>query len=153
MVGQSTVARPPARLPLADPRCLPPDYPQVSSEFLDTLPPVLRAIVRALGFPRAVEWLRDHGGISLYVPLVCGLGLDKAEVTRMRYALRNHMDELGRVTLPKSDKLLNHFRDRQIREERRRSKLVTLALRYHLTTRQVQNICNKDDSDPNLSLF
>ena len=37
-------------------------WPTIDDEVLRTLPPVLRAVVRALGFGRARDFLATHGG-------------------------------------------------------------------------------------------
>jgi len=134
-----------------------PNLPVVDKSLLEPLPPVLRAVVRALGVNRAREWLMERGGRNVCVPLgrssAMVQGLNQEEVERMRYTLANHMDENGRVTLPKADKLLNHFRDQQIRRERRKASLPALAHRYNLTVRQVLNICREDDPGKQFVLF
>jgi hypothetical protein len=119
----------------------PPSLPAVDPDLLALLPPVLRATVQALGVSRACAWLSDHGGRNVHLPFFEGAGLDSDEVTRMRFALRNHMDGSGRITFPKADKLLHIFRDEAIRREHGQASLSILAHRYGLTTRQIQNIC------------
>ncbi|MCL1860687.1 MAG: hypothetical protein FWG52_04025 [Proteobacteria bacterium] len=92
-----------------------PNLPMVDESLLELLPPVLRAVVRALGVNRAREWLIERGGRNVCVPLgrsgAVAQGLSREEAERMRLTLANHMDENGRVSFPKADKLINHFRD------------------------------------------
>jgi hypothetical protein len=121
-----------------------PVLPVVDAGLLSILPPVLRAVVRALGVARAREWLMDHGGRNVCVPFFQGAGLTPDEVARLRRELHNHLDESGRVTLPKPDKILNHYRDQQIRREHAHASLAALARHYGLTTRQIQNICREE---------
>ena len=121
-------------------------------------PPVLRAIVRALGIVRAREWLCEHGGVNVVIPRyrTTALGLDSDEITRLRRELAPHMDAAGRIWLPKCDKLLRLARDVQMRHERGAASIATLARRYGISSRQVLNICRNDgdgDDSPNLSLF
>jgi hypothetical protein len=130
--------------------------PYVGPEILACLPPVLRAIVRALGIARAREWLMTYGGRNACIPLTCAAqGLKQEEVARLRHALVRHMDTAGRVTIPKADKILTYFRDVQIRRERNQASLAMLALRYGLTTRHIQNICREEDDtrQGSLNLF
>ena len=133
--------------------------PHVSRETLEGLPPVLRAVVRALGLWRAQEWLRDHGGVNVVIRKTFGAGLDltASELVRIRWTLAPHMDADGRVWLPKADKLLIHARDAQIRRERAGSSINKLARNYRLSSRQIVNICREEapgaQSDPQLDLF
>ena len=130
--------------------------PAVDESLLELLPPVLRAVVRALGVNRAREWLMDYGGRNVCVPLGrCNVaqGLSQEEVARMRVTLANHMDENGRVTIPKADKLLIHFRDQQIRKDRMKTSISMLSRRYNLTSRQIVNICREDDPGRQSVLF
>jgi Mor family transcriptional regulator len=133
-----------------------PNLPRVDPQLLAVLPPVLRAVVRALGVARAREWLMQYGGQHAIIPLICtSKGLSKEEVARLRRELARHMDAAGRVTIPKADKVLIWFRDQQIRNERGRYSLPTLAHRYNLTVRHVMNICREDGDagQGSLSLF
>lgn len=125
------------------------EWPANDPELLATLPPVLRAIVRALGFGRAREWLADNGGVPWNVPAfrVTSRGLEADELTRLRRALLPHMDAAGRVTLPKADKLFLRIRDTQIRKERPYTSLNKLARAYNLTVRQITNICGEETDD------
>lgn len=129
-------------------------YPAVDDELLKTLPPVLRAVVKALGYGRAKDWLTDHGGRNVTVPVfrTTALDLEPDELERLREMLEPHMDATGRVTLPKPDKLYLRVRDAQMRKDRHNASLTELAGRYHLTTRQITNICRESD-DSQLGLF
>jgi hypothetical protein len=129
-------------------------YPPVDEELLKTLPPVLRAVVRALGFGRARAWLADHGGINAAIPLYRteALGLTREELARLRQMLAPHLDAAGRLWLPKADKLFQRVRDAQIRKDRHHTSINTLARRNNLSSRQILNICRETD-DRQFTLF
>lgn len=129
-------------------------FPAVDEELLKTLPPVLRAVVRALGFGRAREWLADHGGVNVSIPAyrTQALGLEPDELSRLRVTLAPHLDAAGRCWLPKADKLFQRVRDTQIRKDRRHKSISALAREHHLSSRQILNICREDD-DRQFDLF
>ncbi|MET2524629.1 DNA-binding protein [Ralstonia syzygii subsp. celebesensis] len=129
-------------------------YPAVDEELLRTLPAVLRAVVRALGFGRARDWLTHHGGVNVSIPLYRSraLGLEPDELARLRAMLAPHLDSDGRCWLPKADKLFIRVRDAQIRRDRGNASINALARRHHLSSRQILNICREDD-DRQLDLF
>lgn len=128
--------------------------PAVDEELLKTLPPVLRAVVRALGFGRAREWLVDHGGVNVTIPQYRteALGLSADELERLRAQLAPHLDAAGRVWMPKPDKLIIRVRDAHIRRERSTASIAALARRHRLSSRHILNICRADD-DGQLDLF
>lgn len=130
------------------------DWPAVDDELLRTLPPVLRAVVRALGFGRAREWLIDHGGVNVTLPSrsVYAQGLEPDELARMRVTLAPHTDETGRCWMPKADKLFIRVRDAHIKQERNHASINTLARRHRLSSRQILNICREGD-DRQFDLF
>lgn len=125
-------------------------YPAVDDDLLKTLPPVLRAVVRALGFGRAKEWLTDHGGINVTVPArrTRALGLAADELARLRVTLAPHLDAAGRCWMPKADKLFIRVRDAQIRKDA--ASINALARRYHLSSRHICNIRREDDRQGDL---
>lgn len=130
----------------------------VDEDLLRTLPPVLRAIVRSLGFARAREFLLERGGTPVYISKGYGgnaLGLSAEELARLQQTLAPHMDDSRRVFLPKADKLLIRARDIQIRLDKKSASISGLALRNRLSTRQILNICreDKDENDPQFGLF
>lgn len=129
-------------------------FPVVDEELLKTLPPVLRAVVRALGFGRARAWLSDHGGVNVSIPAyrTHALGLEQDELARLRITLAPHLDAAGRCWMPKADKLFNRVRDAQIRKEHIHTSINTLARRHHLSSRHIVNIC-RDDDDRQFDLF
>ncbi len=131
-----------------------PDLPAVDEELLRALPPIVRAVVRALGFGRARKFLADHGGVSVHIPKIKerALGLEPDELERLRLCLAIHIDANGRVDLPKADKLFQLVRNAQIRHDRRYTSLRVLARQNHLTSRHIQNICREGD-DEQLNLF
>jgi Mor family transcriptional regulator len=57
------------------------------------------------------------------------------------------MDAEGRITVPKADKILTHYRDQQIRRERDEASLAQLAHRYGLTVRHIQNIIRDQSTE------
>jgi len=129
-------------------------WPSLDDDFLSTLPAVLRAVVRALGFTRAGDWLQEYGGVNCNVPAFRerAMGLAPEELARLRITLRPHLDANGRLWLPKADKLYQRIRNTQIRKDRGAASLSTLAHRYRLSSRQIQNICS-DEEDAQLDLF
>ncbi|MBO9538757.1 DNA-binding protein [Herbaspirillum sp.] len=133
-------------------------FPNVDPELVKTLPPVLRAVVRALGFKRAKDWLALHGGVNVIIPAYRSttLGLEADELARLRVTLAPHLDTANRCWLPKVDKLatiLAAMRNAQIREERPHTSISKLARSNGLSSRQILNIIREDDDNPQLDLF
>lgn len=130
------------------------EWPAADDELLKTLPPVLRAVVRALGFGRAREWLNDHGGVNVTLPScrTYAQGLEPDELARMRVTLAPHTDDAGRCWMPKADKLFIRVRDAHIKQERLKASINTLARRHRLSSRQILNICREGD-DRQFDLF
>lgn len=44
------------------------ELPAVDEELLGNFPPVVRAVVKALGFVRARDFLSEHGGVNQHIP-------------------------------------------------------------------------------------
>jgi len=126
-----------------------------NEDLLGTLPPVLRAVVKALGLARAQEWLHDFGGVSVILPQykTDALSLTADELQALRATLAPHLDAVGRFWAPKPDKILIRARDAQIRRERHKTSIRVLARRYRLTDRQILNICREDDPGSQYVLF
>lgn len=140
----------------AQPKQPPMQWPDVPDNILRMLPPVLRAIVRALGINRATRWLKTYGGIYVYLPKMPTYALDltKEEIIRMQIALELHVSSKRLVTIPKADKIMAIIRNEQIRADRKRLSLSTLARRNNLTMRHIGNICRQtQDNDPQKDLF
>lgn len=129
-------------------------WPGVDDDLLATLPPVLRGVVRSLGFARARDFLVDHGGVNVHIPITrgAGLGLEPDELQRLRQSLAHHMDADGRVWMPKADKLFQRARDTKIRKDRQNKSIATLARENNLSSRHILNICREDD-DRQIDLF
>ncbi len=130
------------------------NWPAIDAELLRTLPPVLAAVVRALGFGRAQRFLLEHGGVNVNIPKhrADALGLSGDELNRLRETLTPHMDAAGRVWLPKPDKLFKRVRDAQIRKDKYHASINAQARQHHLSSRQIQNIRREGD-DAQFSLF
>ncbi|WP_445372729.1 hypothetical protein ACH518_09605 [Methylomonas sp. HW2-6] len=131
------------------------DFPDVAPELLSTLPPVLRAIVRALGFVRAQEWLRDHGGVNVEIPKYksVALGLTPEELQRMASVLEPHLDADRRFWCPKADKLFNLSRNAAIIATAHRDSINRQARQFNLSSRQITNIRRQADTGVQLDLF
>lgn len=123
------------------------NWPAVDPELLRTLPPVLGAVVRALGFGRAKAFLVDHGGVNVKIPKhrTVALKLADDEFARLRKTLEPYMDATGQVTLPMPDKLFQRVRDAQIRKEKYRLSINAQARQHHLSSRQIKNIRREGD--------
>lgn len=133
--------------PDVEPLLIKHQWPYVDEELLKTLPPLLRAVVKALGFGRASQWLRDFGGVNVYIPQVLeqAMDLEPEELARLRCLLEPHMDVKGRVSMPKADKLFIRRRDEQIRKDRPNKSISALARSHNLSSRQIINICREVD--------
>jgi hypothetical protein len=131
------------------------DFPDVAPELLATLPPVLRAVVKALGFARAQEWLRDHGGVNIHLPQRKSktLGLNPDELARLRVTLAPHLDASNRFTCPKADKLLAVHRNHAIIINAYRESIAQQARVYNLSSRQITNIRSMADTGTQMDLF
>ena len=128
-------------------------WPVLDDEVLGTLPPVLRAIVKALGFGRASEFLNAHGGLNINVPkrktqVLC---LDEHELARLRVTLKPHMDAASRVWLPKPDKLFNIIRNQAILKAKDKQTISAQVREYKLSNRQILNIRNALTKDERMS--
>ena len=129
------------------------------------LPPQIRRMIAAIGLPLTLHLLELRGGTRLALPL--------ADARRKHYELadligaapsRAFYREFGGkgvrfIQLPKADKILRQARDAAIRQDCRTDSVSTVALRYRLTMRQVQNIKQSEDypvwrkPDSQLDLF
>lgn len=142
------------------PRAAPPeipeaDWPVVEEGVLRLLPPVLKAVVKALGYVRGREWLLDYGGLPVRIPHLKRTALDLAEgeLARLRVTLAPHLDDDGRVCLPKADRLLRLTRNASIQAEKHHQSITAQARMYRLSTRQIVNIRRQDGDDQQGRLF
>jgi hypothetical protein len=117
-------------------------WPAIDDEVLRTLPPVLRAVVKALGFGRASQFLDAHGGLNHNLPKhkSTALGLDAGELARLRITMQGHMDAAGRVWLPKPDKLFMLVRNEQILKTKDTLTIAAQVREYKLSNRHIMNI-------------
>ncbi len=131
------------------------NLPDVDGELLALLPPILRAVVRALGLARAIDFLRDHGGINVHIPLhkTAALSLEADELARLRHTLEPHLDSNRRVTLPKFDKLIALYRNAAIVNGMARESIAQQARLYGLTSRHITNIRQAGKDTDQLDLF
>jgi hypothetical protein len=122
------------------------DWPLVEDDLLRTLPPILRAVVKALGFSGARDFLEEHGGVNVWIPQFkeTAYGRSAQELARLRITLEPHIDATRRVTLPKVDKLFLSYRNLTIQREHGRMSAPQLAKRYKLTSRHITNILAGD---------
>ena len=127
------------------------EWPVVDTELLTILPPVLRAVVKALGYVRARAWLETRGGVNINIPAVkdAALGLSADELARLRITLAPHMDAAGRVWMPKVDKLWQVARNVAICTTVDRYSIRDQALAYRLSSRQITNIRRDGDTGIN----
>ena len=123
-------------------------------DILQNLPPVLKAIIRALGLERAQTLLLYFGGTMVMLPKYKSdkLGLTTEELTALHHELKPHLIDGNRITLPKIDKVFIAFRNIEIRAMRENKSLNALALQYNLSSRHIQNVC-KVTEDKQTDLF
>jgi hypothetical protein len=118
-------------------------WPAVDPELLAGLPPVMRGVIKALGYARGRSFLEQHGGAYISLPKTRAthtLGLLPDELVRLNITLAHHIPTTRLVTLPKADKLYLHFRNEQLMRDRNKMSLRATAKQHKLTTRQVLNI-------------
>jgi len=128
-------------------------WPNVDEDVLHTLPPVLRGIVKALGWGRARDFLQNYGGVVIFVPADKdeALGLTKVELQRLRITLADHLGSKRLVATPKADKLFLRWRDEQFSKDMHTLSNSNLARKYKVTTRHVLNLkrlCEGLDAHP-----
>jgi hypothetical protein len=128
-------------------------WPRVDADALRTLPPVLRAVVKALGWGRARDFLGLFGGQVVFVPecKATALGLSEIELARLRLVLAPHLSHTRCVAMPKADKLFLKWRDEEFARDMHGMSNAELARKYKLTTRHVLNLkrqCNGLDDAP-----
>lgn len=130
------------------------NWPATDPELLRSLPPVLAAVVRALGFGRARDFLSSHGGVNVCLPkhLSARLGIEKEELVRLRETLKPHMDAQDRVWMPKPDKLWNRVRNADINRRKYTQSINEQAREHNLSSRQILNIRREGD-DAQMDLF
>ena len=122
-------------------------FPVVEDELLRQFPPVIRAVIKALGFMRGRDFLAAHGGINQHIPQFKShaLGLSDHELARLRHTLKDHIDAAGRIWLPKPDKLFIMARNTQIRRDKKHTSINKLAKLNKLSSRHILNICRETD--------
>ena len=129
-------------------------WPELDDDVLQQLPPVLRAVVKALGFARAKIFLDEFGGLPFKLPKLSNnkMGLMAEELERLRVTLKPHLDADNRIALPKPDKLFAHVRNQAILNNKDHESITAQARHYKLTTRHVLNIRGQHhlvERDPN----
>ncbi|MCK9635977.1 MAG: hypothetical protein M0R41_06840 [Methylobacter tundripaludum] len=137
------------------------EFPAVDPALLTTLPPIARLVVKALGFARAQDWLRDYGGRNVYIPMekTKALDLQEDELERLRFVLKPHLSankriesSNNRITLPKADKMLIMHRNAAIIRNKNQESIAYQSRIYNLSSRQITNIRGKDNGGQ-LDLF
>lgn len=131
------------------------DYPDTDPALLALLPPILRAIVTALGFTRAQQWLSEVGGVPLRIPKrkKKWLGLELDEVARLAETLAPHLNAVNEFSCPMPDKLFLMARNAAINTNKHRESIRQQAWRYGLSSRQIINIRRTDDGGEQMDLF
>lgn len=126
-------------------------WPPIDEEALQPLTPVLRAMVKALGFGRASVFLQEYGGIPFTLPKLKDnkMGLMPDELARLRITLKQHLDADNRIALPKADKLLAYVRNLEITKHKDTESIVQQARRYRLTTRRVISLRSGHEREVN----
>lgn len=120
------------------------DTLEINQRLISSLPPVLKAVVMALGLGRARVFLIEHGGVNINIPkfrVDNSLGLNENELASMNKYLECHMNENGRLWLPKVDKLFIFERNIQIIKDKSNLSIHGLAKKYNLSSKQIMNIC------------
>lgn len=122
-------------------------WPTIDEAVARTLPPVLRAVVKALGWGGAREFLTRVGGLQVYVPEgeTSGqtLGLGRADLARLQVTLAPHLSNTRIVALPKADKLFLRWRDEEFARDMHSMSNSELARKNKLSVRQVLNLKKK----------
>lgn len=133
------------------------DWPTVDAELLALLPPVLKAVVKALGYLRARDWLELRGSVNVNIPAHKEEALDLSadELARLRHTLAPHMDAAGRVWMPKPDKLWQLSRNAAICATVSSQSISHQARQYRLSSRQITNIRREGSagSEEQMDLF
>lgn len=118
------------------------------------LPGVLREICGLVGLHDTLKIVQHFGGTRLYIrqqfdpthPLVALIG--HAQATKL-WTLKS-----GDVDIPKAEIAIKAVRDKRIRQERIGGiELARLAIKYHLTERQISNICRGVTDDRQMPLL
>lgn len=122
------------------------------------LPGVLADIARIAGFPAALAIAERWGGTRLYVPMADKLESDHPLVEVVGIdAARAIAEYLGgdRPEIAKADRYMTLRRNVLIRTERAQGySQAALALRHHLSERQIRNILGEaEEFSPNIDLF
>lgn len=119
----------------------------MSEVHLQPLTPMLRRLTRSIGIGATLQLLRWKGGCRLCLPR------DPSRSELAEYLsiaqVRALIAEFGAgmwITLPKADKLYIAARNSEIRDAHDEGdSLATLAMRYGLTSRHIQNIVAAND--------
>lgn len=69
------------------------DTPSIDENLLKQLPPVLRAVVKALGFCRAKKFLEEYGGTPIRIR--GAIGLSPKEIDNLEKELKLHIIGTG----------------------------------------------------------
>jgi hypothetical protein len=114
---------------------------------------VLRAVVKALGWGRARDFLSMFGGQVVFVPAdkPTAMGLSAGELQRLRHVLAPHLSNTRCVAMPKADKLFLKWRDEEFARDMHHMSNSELARKFKLTTRHVLNLkrqCDGADALP-----
>lgn len=113
------------------------------------LPGILQEIAELIGLPATLKLVQHYGGVRLYVPkhlsedhiLITIIGEAAALKLVERFGGLDHFD------IPKAQAISIALRNAKIHEEKPTSSVRQLALKYHLTERQVRKILAIDQQE------
>ncbi len=111
---------------------------------VNLLIPLVRELIALIGIVDTLALLEARGGTPLRIPV----SADRDSATLLKGILpRDAVVKLcgawpGRwLNLPKADRIVRQIRDYYLRQDRGELTAPATALKYHLTRRQVINIC------------
>lgn len=119
----------------------------------EDFPASLAEVVRAIGIPATLKLAERFGGIRVYVPQQERLTLGHPIVRLIGIGAARALAKIRggeRRDMPRCAKALRRARDAAVRREYSAAAASKLALKYHLTERQIYQICGIPVTRPNL---
>ncbi len=109
----------------------------------EDLPKSLANIVRAIGMPATLKLIERYGGSRVYVPEPKHITVDHAIARAIGFDAARALSRLAgdeRIEVPRAAGAFRLARDRLILRESRTASVSKLALKYHLSERQIYQI-------------